>query len=105
MQPAAPVFPRGIKNGSPIVPDNGFVHLLRFLFIWILMTLSCYILIGFIWVMISLSSTGRRKRDILMYLIPVWGTIVQVQTVWRYSAKNVYWSIRRDRGSQSLFSR
>jgi hypothetical protein len=54
--------------------------------------------------MFALSATGRRKRDILFFLIPIWGTVVQIQTSWRYSAKNVYWSVRDDRPSKALFS-
>lgn len=89
---------------KPAVADGGFVHFLRFLLVWFLMGLSCLFVVGIVWVMIALSNTGRRKRDILMFYIPVWGAIVQIQTLWRYSAKNVYWSVRTDRGSKSLFA-
>lgn len=98
-------FVPGSNQIQPAVADGGFVHFLRFLLVWLLMGLSCVLVVGVIWVMISLSSTGRRKRDILMFLIPVWGAILQVQTLWRYSAKNVYWSVRTDRGSKSLFAK
>jgi hypothetical protein len=40
----------------------------------------------------------------LMLLIPIWGFIVHVQTIWRYTAKSVYWSPRDDRPSKSLFA-
>ena len=83
-------------------PDGGFMHFLRFLGIGILMGILP--LIGIIWFVIALSSTGRRKRDLLMLFIPVWGIIVNVQTIWRYTAKNVYWKPRDDRPSKSLFS-
>ena len=93
----------GAYQTKPVVADGGVGHFLRFLLVWVLMALSCVLVVGIIWVMISLSSTGRRKRDILMFLIPVWGVILQIQTLWRYSAKNVYWSVRSDRPSKSLF--
>lgn len=60
--------------------------------------------IGIFWLAAVLSNTGRRKRDLLMFFIPVWAIVVQVQTLWRYTAKNVYWSVRDDRPSKSLFS-
>ena len=84
--------------------DNGFVHLLRFLGVWLLMAMLFYVIVGYVWMMFALSATGRRKRDILMLLIPIWGTVVGIQTMWRYTAKNVYWSVRPDRVSKSLFS-
>ena len=84
--------------------DNGFVHFLRFLVAWLLMVMLIYVIVGFVWMMFAMSATGRRKRDVLMLFIPIWGTIVGVQTMWRYTAKNVYWSVRPDRVSKSLFS-
>lgn len=94
----------GTNQVRPLVPDGGGVHFLRYVGIALVMGLSCYILVGFIWYMIALAQTGRRKRDILMLFIPIWGTIVAVQTHWRYTAKNVYWSARADRPSKSLFA-
>lgn len=85
-------------------PDPGFMHFLRFLGILILMSALSAVLIGLVWFVIALSSTGRRKRDVLMLFIPIWGVILNVQTMWRYTAKNVYWSVRDDRPSKSLFS-
>lgn len=89
----------------PLVPDSGFVHLLRFLLVDVAMSLLCYLLVGVIWLMFAMSSTGRRKRDILMLVVPIWGTVVWTQTLWRYTAKNVYWSARVDRPSRSLFAK
>lgn len=94
----------GTNQVTPLVEDDGFVHFLRYLAISLVMALSIYIIVGLIWMMIALSQTGRRKRDILMILIPIWGSIVAIQTQWRYTAKNVYWSARADRPSKSLFS-
>ena len=85
-------------------PDPGFMHFLRFLGVWVVMGLLSVIIIGIVWLAIALSSTGRRKRDLLMLFIPVWNIVVEVQTIWRYTAKNVYWKPRDDRPSKSLFS-
>ncbi|HEY4333767.1 MAG TPA: hypothetical protein VGM78_14395, partial [Ilumatobacteraceae bacterium] len=75
-----------------------------FVGIAIVMGLLSYVIVGIVWTCIALNQTGRRKRDILMYLIPIWGQIVSIQTIWRYTSKNVYWSTRPDRPSKSLFS-
>lgn len=98
-------FRPGTNEMQPKQADGGLGHFLRFVLVWLLMGISCVLVVGIIWVMISLASTGRRKRDILMFLIPVWGVVVQIQTLWRYSAKNVYWSVRTDRPSKSLFAK
>ena len=70
--------------------DPGFTHFLRYVAIWFAMVMLVYLfLIGLVWFAFMLSATGRRKRDVLMLLIPVWGTIVVVQTIWRYTARNL----------------
>jgi hypothetical protein len=89
----------------PAVEDGGFVHFLRYILIATVLSALSAFLVGVIWYMIMLSSTGRRKRDVLMAFIPIWGVVVSIQTVWRYTAKNVYWSVRSDRTSSSLFAR
>jgi hypothetical protein len=91
---------------SPVMTkeDGGFMHFIRFVLISLVMTISSYIIVGIIWQMVALSKTGYRKRDILMYLIPIWGIIVNIRMVWRYTAKNIYWSPRADRPSDSLFA-
>lgn len=96
----------GSNDGSvkPLVEDNGLVHFLRYLLIWAVVAISMYVLVGFVLIALMLSWTGRRKRDVLMMLIPIWGGIVGVQTLWRYTAKNVYWSARKDRPSKSMFA-
>ncbi len=93
----------GTNQFTPLVPDSGGAHFWRYLGISLLMALSCYILIGLVWFAIVLSQTGRRKRDLLMLLVPIWGSVVATQTQWRYTARNVYWSARADRPSKSLF--
>ncbi len=84
--------------------DPDFMHFLRFIGIWILMAFLFYVVVGLVWMAFALSSTGRRKRDILMLVVPVWGTVVGFQTLWRYTSRNVYWSVRSDRPSKPLFS-
>jgi hypothetical protein len=97
-------FVPGSYELRPLREDGGFVHFLRFLLIYFVMALACYILIGIVWLGFALGHTGRRARDLLMLFIPIWGTVVVVQTIWRYTAKNVYWSVRADHPSKSLFT-
>ena len=94
----------GTDRVRPLVPDGGFGHFVRYALVTISMALLSYVLIGLVWQMVALSATGRRKRDLLMLLIPIWGAVVATQTVWRYTAKNIYWSARADRPSKSLFA-
>lgn len=104
MTTASPSTPGYAGAPAATKEDPGFMHFVRFFFITLLMTILSYVVVGLIWQMIALSKTGRRKRDILMFLIPIWGFVVGIQTGWRYTAKNVYWSPRDDRPSSSLFS-
>ena len=102
---AAPTPRTGVAPmWKPERPDPGFWHFLRFLAILVLMLLLVYVVVGVVWMAFALSATGRRKRDLLMLLIPFWSTVVLVQTVWRYTARNVYWPVRPDTVSKSLFS-
>lgn len=94
----------GTSGVRPLVPDSGGVHFLRHIGISLVVCLTTYVLIGLVWWMFILAQTGRRKRDILMFFIPIWGVVVAVQSMWRYTAKNVYWSARADRPSKSLFA-
>jgi hypothetical protein len=102
--PAGMGFANGTLQAVPLRKDNWLVHFLRYMVIGLVMGLSMLLIVGIFWLATAMSSTGRRKRDILMLFIPLWGTIVQVQTLWRYTAKNVYWSVRADRPSKSLFA-
>jgi hypothetical protein len=104
MNTTAPPPATGYPQPTALKPDGGVMHFVRFLLISIVMSALGVVFVGIIWAAIALSSTGRRKRDLLMYFIPVWGIIVNIQTLWRYTAKNVYWSPRSDRPSKSLFS-
>ena len=83
--------------------DSGGKHFLRFLGVYLAVSLLSVVVVGLVWFASMLSHTGRRKRDVLMLMIPVWGAIVTVQTIWRASAKSVYWAQREDRPSKTLF--
>ena len=83
-------------------PDGALGHFVRYLLIGLVMGIIP--IVNIVWFAIALSKTGRRKRDLLMLLIPIWGLVVHVQTVWRYTARNIYWSVRSDRPSSSLFA-
>src|SRR5437763_5789191 len=83
--PPRPVPPPP-RLGVPQREDPAPSHFLRFFGIWLAMVLLCYVIVGIVWAAFALAATGRRKRDLLMLLIPVWGTIVMVQTIWRYTA-------------------
>ena len=52
----------------------------------------------------SSSSTrpARRKRDLLLLFVPFVNVVVAVQSVWRYTARSVYWQPRDDRPSAVL---
>ena len=93
-----------MRPPAPLRPDNWLAHFLLFLLISMSMIALASLLVGFVWLAFAMGATGRRKRDILMMPIPIWGTIVFIQTVWRYTAKNVYWSVRADRVSNTPFS-
>jgi hypothetical protein len=79
------------------------LHFLRFLGVLVVMQACVALLIGYLMIPFALRRTGRRARDILMLLIPVWGLVVWVQTSWRLSARRICWSPRTDLPSRPLF--
>jgi hypothetical protein len=83
--------------------DGGMLHFLRFLGVLVVMQACVALLIGYLMIPFALRRTGRRARDILMLLIPVWGLVVWVQTSWRLSARRICWSPRTDLPSRPLF--
>jgi hypothetical protein len=83
--------------------DKDTIHLLRFLAVLVVMQVCIAGLFGYFMIPFALRRTGRRARDILMLLIPVWGVVVWVQTFWRLSARRIYWSPRTDLPSRPLF--
>lgn len=87
-------------DGEPFTP-----HLVRFLVLGAIMSLSVYILVGVFWYMHAARRTGFRARDVVFGSILVLPMMIwSVQIVWRYSAKSMYWSTRPEHHSESLFS-
>lgn len=84
-------------------PDNWIPHFLLFAVALAALYLACALLVGFVILVVALRTTGRRARDILMILIPVWGEIVVIQTVWRLTAFRMCWLPRQDMPSKPLF--
>ena len=82
--------------------DPWFPHFLRFLCIWVLLAIGQVILIGVIWQAAILRRTGYRARDLLLLLVPIYGGVVSVVTLWRYTARSVYWDTRAGRNSAVL---
>ena len=82
--------------------DPGFTHFLRFLGVSFALSLSCVFLVGLFWMAHLRSRTGYRKRDILSLVVPYYGAYVSVVTLWRYTARDVYWTPRDDRPSDVL---
>lgn len=82
--------------------DPWFGHLLRFLGVYFLIAVANIILVGFVLLLGLLDRTGRRKRDLLLTLIPLVNVVVVFQTLWRSTARAVYWSPRPDRPSSPL---
>jgi len=93
----------GTNRFRPLVPDPGRRHFARFMVVTVVMNLL--LVVGLVWLMFMLGSTGRRKRDVLLAFVPVLGNVVVTQAVWRYTARNVYWSARVDRPSRSRYAR
>ena len=82
--------------------DPWFAHLFRFLGLYFLIVAANVILVGFILLLGLLDRTGRRKRDLILTLIPLLNIVVVFQTLWRSTARSVYWSPRDDRPSSPL---
>jgi hypothetical protein len=84
-------------------PDDWFPHFIRFTLAMVGTYFACALLFGFVLLAYALRNTGRRARDILMLLVPVWGEIVVIQTVWRVTAFRMCWLPRQDMPSRPLF--
>lgn len=84
-------------------PDPWFPHFLRYLGLYFLVLVgNIFFLAGFVIVALLMDKTGRRKRDVLGMLVPILNAVWVVQTVWRATARNMYWSPRHDRPSEPL---
>ena len=83
--------------------DDGWLgHFGRYIGVGFLVGLSSVFFVGVLWSMFILSRTGYRKRDVLLFLVPIVGIYVSVVAMWRYTAKTTYWSQRLDRPSWPL---
>jgi hypothetical protein len=83
--------------------DPPLEHFLRFACVYAAVLASiAFFLVGFVWLAAIMNRTGRRRRDVLLAPVPVIGAIVNVSSVWRYTARHVYWSARPDRPSSVL---
>ena len=93
------------KDGEKALPDQEgwLVHFLLFVVVSAVFYLAILFLIGILLLPSVLRTTGRRARDMLMLLIPLWGTIVVIQTTWRLSARRMCWLPRHDLPSRPLF--
>jgi hypothetical protein len=93
------------KDGEKALPDREgwWAHFLLFVVVAAVFYLAVLFLIGLLLLPFALRASGRRARDLLMVLIPLWGTIVVVQTMWRLSARRICWLPRHDLASKPLF--
>jgi hypothetical protein len=88
----------------PPPPSFGwFLHFLVFLVAVAILYVGISFVVGLFALPFALRSTGRRARDLLMLLIPLWGTIVLIQTVWRITDRRISWVPRPDLPSRPLF--
>ena len=83
-------------------PDPWFPHFLRYLGVSFSVGIAICVIVGLFWWAGIFSRTGYRKRDLLLMVVPIVGTIVAVKVMWRYTARSVYWTPRDDRSSTIL---
>jgi hypothetical protein len=93
------------KDGEKALPDpeGWLAHFALFVVVAAVFYLAILFLVGILLLPYALRATGRRARDLLMLLIPLWGTIVLIQTGWRLSARRICWLPRHDLPSKPLF--
>ena len=92
-------------HGRPVavdVRDGWFGHFLRFAGALTLVIIGHMAIVGLLWSAGILNRTGYRRRDVVLLLVPIIGSVLVVITVWRYTAKSAYWSGRADAPSQPL---
>ncbi len=82
--------------------DPGFQHWLRWLGVYGSVLFSCLFFVGFVLVGWMFDRTGYRKRDVLLLFVPFVNANVLWRSLWRYTARSVYWSPRKDRESRPL---
>ena len=108
-QCGATQYPDLVRPSALVVPERApehdpwLSHALRFAGVGMLLVLAWFTFIaGLVWRMHMLDVTGYRKRDVLWLWVPIAGTVVEVKTLWRYTARGVYWDERDDRPSDVL---
>lgn len=96
--------PSAVATVEPeAVPDPWVPHALRFVGVAALLAVAWMtFVLGLLWRMHLLSVTGYRKRDVLWLWVPVVGWIGDARTLWRYTARDEYWTPRDDRPSHVL---
>lgn len=83
--------------------SNWLAHFFLFAGATAVLYLACTFLVGFVALGLAMRITGRRARDVLMLLIPIWGSVVVIQTMWRLTATRICWLPRTDMPSKPLF--
>ena len=85
------------------VDDPWLPHALRLCGVGLLLVLAWMtFILGLLWRMHIFTVTGYRKRDVLWMWVPIIGTVAQTRSLWRYTARDVYWTPRDDRPSEIL---
>lgn len=79
--------------------DSTWRHVGRYLGASFAVGLAMVVLVGLFWQARILARTGYRRRDLLLLLVPLVNVIVPTRSLWRYTARDVYWSARSDRPS------
>jgi hypothetical protein len=83
--------------------SNWLLHFALFAASAAILYVACSFVVGFVALGLGLRITGRRARDLLMLLIPIWGAIVVIQTIWRLTSNRISWLPRTDMPSKPLF--
>ena len=95
--PPPPMPPR-----MPQGPDRWFPHFLKFAGAYGAVWAAGTFVIGWFWIAHILNRTGYRRRDVLLLLVPIVNVVMLFTALWRYTAKQPYWSPRTDRQSLPL---
>src|SRR3954468_23376564 len=102
-------YPDLVRRSAVAVPeaepvhDPWLLHALRFTGVGLLLILAwATFILGLAWRLRINDVTGYRKRDVLWEWVPIVGTIAETRTLWRYTARDEYWTPRDDRPSEVL---